>query len=174
MRRRTGIAAFVTAVAASALAATAVGPGAQASVANPGNDTHLIPGDLLVSTSYYTNDPNIVAGQTILPPGSGSAGKTAIAGGDYPYVFNNDTVDGSFRTTANPSHRRQWARPAPGTRGRTCSGFARAGCSRCERGHLYPGAVAELAQDVLEVGVDGPLGHDEARRDVPVGQAFGD
>jgi hypothetical protein len=101
MRRRTGIAAFVTAVAASALAATAaVGPGAQASVASPGHDTHLIPGDLLVSTSYYTNDPNIVAGQTILPPGSGSAGKTAIAGGDYPYVFNNDTVDGSFGVTS--------------------------------------------------------------------------
>ncbi len=103
MRRRTGIAVFVTAAGVvGALAASAVGSGAQASVATLGfgNDTRLIPGDLLVSTSHYINDPNIVAGQTILPPGAGSAGKTAIAGGDYPYVFNNDSVDGSFGVTS--------------------------------------------------------------------------
>ena len=103
MRRRTGIAVFVTAASVvGALAASAVGSGAQASVATPGfgNDTRLIPGDLLVSTSHYVNDPNIVAGQTILPPGAGSAGVTAIAGGDYPYVFNNDSVDGSFGVTS--------------------------------------------------------------------------
>ncbi|MCW2893715.1 MAG: Glycerophosphoryl diester phosphodiesterase, partial [Actinomycetia bacterium] len=40
-----------------------------------------------------------VAGKTMLPPGSGSAGKLAIADGDYPYVFNNDSVDGSFGVT---------------------------------------------------------------------------
>ena len=103
MRQRTGIAAFVTAAGvAGVLAATAVGSGAQASVARSGfgDDIRLIPGDLLVSTSYYTNDPGIVAGQTVLPPGSGSAGATAIAGGDYPYVFNNDTVDASFGVTS--------------------------------------------------------------------------
>ena len=33
----------------------------------------LVPGDLLVSESYYQNDPGIVAGSTILPPGAGSA-----------------------------------------------------------------------------------------------------
>src|SRR5579863_3018091 len=94
MRRRTRIAVIACAAGmASALAAGAVGSGAQASVITPGfgDDTHLIPGDLLVSTSHYTNDPNIVAGQTILPPGSGSAGALAVAGGDYPYVFNNDS-----------------------------------------------------------------------------------
>jgi hypothetical protein len=103
MRRRTRIAVLVTAAGmASALAAGAVGSGAQASVITPGfgDDTHLIPGDLLVSTSHYINDPNIVAGQTILPPGSGSAGALAVAGGDYPYVFNNDSVDGSFGVTS--------------------------------------------------------------------------
>ena len=103
MRRRTRIAVIACAAGmASALAAGAVGSGAQASVITPGfgDDTHLIPGDLLVSTSHYTNDPNIVAGQTILPPGSGSAGALAVAGGDYPYVFNNDTVDGSFGVTS--------------------------------------------------------------------------
>jgi hypothetical protein len=45
---------------------------------------------------------------------------------------------------------------------------------RRERGHLHPGAVAELGQDVLEVRVDGPLGHHEAGRDLPVRQALGD
>jgi hypothetical protein len=102
MRRRAGIAVFVTAAGVvGALAASAAGSGAQASVAAPGfgNDTRLIPGDLLVSTSHYVNDPNIVAGQTLLPPGS-SAGVAAIAGGDYPYVFNNDSVDGSFGVTS--------------------------------------------------------------------------
>jgi hypothetical protein len=100
MRRRTGIAVFVT--AAGMVGTLAASSGAQASVANPGfgNDTRLIPGDLLVSTSHYVNDPNIVAGQTILPPGAGAAGATAIAGGDYPFVFNNDTVDGSFGVTS--------------------------------------------------------------------------
>ncbi len=66
----------------------------------PATRARLIPGDLLVSTSYYANDPDIVAGQTVLPPGSGSAGAIAIAGGDYPYVFNNDTVDASFGVTS--------------------------------------------------------------------------
>jgi hypothetical protein len=105
MRRRTGIVAFVTAAGVvGALAAGSVGSGAQASVAQPGfgvgDDAHLIPGALLVSTSHYVNDPNIVAGQTILPPGAVAGGQTAIAGGDYPYVFNNDTIDGSFGVTS--------------------------------------------------------------------------
>jgi hypothetical protein len=102
MRPRTGFAAFVTIIgAAGALAATA-GTGAQAStVSQPGDrGARLIPGDLLVSTSYYLNDPGIVAGKTVLPPGSGSAGAVAIAGGNYPYVFNNDTVDASFGVTS--------------------------------------------------------------------------
>ena len=101
MRPRTGIAAFVT-VAGVAGALAAAGPGAQASTAgHPGDQgARLIPGDLLVSTSSYTNDPNIVAGKTVLPPGSGSAGALAIANGDYPYVFNNDTVDASFGVTS--------------------------------------------------------------------------
>jgi hypothetical protein len=98
MRPRTGIAAFVTVVGVAGALAAATGPGARAV---PGGEpgTHLIPGDLLVSTSYYINDPNIVAGTTLLPPGSSSAA-TAIANGDYPQVFNNDTVDGSFGVTS--------------------------------------------------------------------------
>ena len=63
--------------------------------------TRLIPGDLLVSTSYYRNDPGIVAGTTQLPPGcTGANCATAIANGNYPYVFNNDSVDASFGVTS--------------------------------------------------------------------------
>ena len=59
-------------------------------------------GNLLVTTSVYTTDPNIVAGTTELPPGCGASGDPcakAIAGGSYPAVFNNDAVDGSFGVT---------------------------------------------------------------------------
>jgi hypothetical protein len=109
MRPRTGVAAFATFMtAAGVLAATAAGATtAHASTTaggRPGGhgqgQTRLIPGDLLVSTSYYRNDPNIVAGTTVLPPGCTSGCATAIANGNYPYVFNNDSVDGSFGVTS--------------------------------------------------------------------------
>jgi hypothetical protein len=66
----------------------------------------LVPGNLLVATSTFVNDPNIVAGSTPLPPGCSTAAKaydpcgTAVAPGNYPYVFNNDSVDGSFGVTS--------------------------------------------------------------------------
>ncbi len=66
--------------------------------------TTLVPGNLLVATSTYQNDPNITAGSTQLPPGCGSDAYdpcgTAVANGDYPDVFNNDAVDGSFGVTS--------------------------------------------------------------------------
>ena len=122
MRPRTGIAAFVAVVGVAGALAAAAGTGAQASTADQPSDhgARLIPGDLLVSTSYYINDPNIVAGQTVLPPGSGSAGVVAVANGNYPYVFNNDTVDASFGVTSplfldeiTPSGRPQDFIPVP-------------------------------------------------------------
>jgi hypothetical protein len=104
MRPKSGIAMLVTVAGlAGVVAVTAAGPGARASTAAPGQEADhnvLIPGDLLVSTSTYVNDPAIVAGSTVLPPGSGSAGAVAIADGSYPQVFNNDTVDGSFGVTS--------------------------------------------------------------------------
>ncbi len=108
MRPRTGVAAFATFMtAAGVLAATAAGAttaAASTAAGRPGGQGHgqsrLIPGDLLVSTSYYRNDPNIVAGTTVLPPGCTSGCGTAVANGNYPYVFNNDSVDGSFGVTA--------------------------------------------------------------------------
>jgi hypothetical protein len=109
MRPRTGVAAFATFMtAAGVLAATAAGAttahaSTTAGVRPGGHDygqTRLIPGDLLVSTSYYRNDPNIVAGTTVLPPGCTSGCGIAVANGNYPYVFNNDSVDGSFGVTS--------------------------------------------------------------------------
>jgi hypothetical protein len=98
-RARVGVAAFVTVLCAAGGVAAAGGP-AGASGAGSGSRI-LFPGNLLVSESFYTNDPNIVAGQTQLPPGcTGSNCVTATAGGSYPQVFNNALVDGSFGVTS--------------------------------------------------------------------------
>src|SRR5215469_9706297 len=99
MRPRTGIAAFVTVLSAAGVLAAATAAGASAAPA-PGEGRYLNPGDLLVSESYYTNDPNIIAGTTQLPPGCTTGCQTAVANGNYPYVFNNDSVDGSFGVTS--------------------------------------------------------------------------
>ena len=101
MRPRTGIAAFLTVLsAAGVLAATTAASASTARVADRDHHHDLIPGDLLVSESYYSNDPNIVAGVTVLPPGCTTGCGIAVANGDYPYVFNNDAVDGSFGVTS--------------------------------------------------------------------------
>jgi hypothetical protein len=63
---------------------------------------------LVVSRSVYDNNPNnVVVGVTALPPNcsapSGSCTTpptTAINDGTYPFVWNNDTVDGSFGITS--------------------------------------------------------------------------
>jgi hypothetical protein len=98
-RVRAGAAALVTVMCAAGAVAATSGP-AGASAARPGSG-FLFPGNLLVSESYYTNDPDIVAGQTQLPPGcTGSNCVTATANGNYPQVFNNALVDGSFGVTS--------------------------------------------------------------------------
>jgi hypothetical protein len=66
------------------------------------------PGNLLVSRSVYDNNPNNTAvGVTAFPPNcvaaSGSCTNTpttATSDGTYPYVWNNDSVDGSFGITS--------------------------------------------------------------------------
>jgi hypothetical protein len=84
---------------AAAGAAATSGP-AHASAATT-QSGRLTPGNLLVSESFYTKAPNIVAGQTQLPPGcSGTNCVTAVANGNYPQVFNNALVDGSFGVTS--------------------------------------------------------------------------
>lgn len=74
----------------------------------PGN--LFIPGNLMVTRSLYTNGNNITPGVTNLPPGctpvttsnpSPADPCTAAAvSSAYPYVFNNDMVDGSFGITS--------------------------------------------------------------------------
>lgn len=61
------------------------------------------PGNLVVSRTVYDNLPgNIIVGQTLPPNCIESTGGcvTAVADGTYPYVFNNDPVDGSFGITS--------------------------------------------------------------------------
>ncbi len=58
-----------------------------------------------MSLSTWQQDAAITSGTTQLPPGCSTAPKapnpcaTAVAGGDYPFTFNNDQVDGSFGIT---------------------------------------------------------------------------
>lgn len=65
-----------------------------------------MPGNLLVSRSVYKGDKKTVSVGEVLPPGctgttGGCAGTSgAIADGSYPFVFNNDTYDGSFGITS--------------------------------------------------------------------------
>ena len=97
--RRATLATVLIALSATVTVASA--SGAQASAPSPG--ALLRPGNLLVATSVYQDDTNIVAGTTQLPPGCGSAAApcaTAVADGEYPYVFNNASVDGSFGVTS--------------------------------------------------------------------------
>jgi hypothetical protein len=103
MRPRTGVAAFLSVLGAAGVMAAA-GTAASASPRPaPAHHAHdaVVPGDLLVSESYYINDPNIVSGVTQLPPNcTGGNCVTAIANGNYPYVFNNVTADASFGVTS--------------------------------------------------------------------------
>ena len=72
------------------------------------NGTFFSSKNLVVSRSVYDNNPNnLVVGVTALPPNcsapSGSCTTpptTAINDGTYPYVWNNDSVDGSFGITS--------------------------------------------------------------------------
>ena len=86
-----------TAAATMALTALTAGLGASAQ-ADPGHP--LQPGNLLVSRSVYTPDPSLTAGVTELPAGCVTGCVPANAGGAYPEVWNNDSVDESFGVTS--------------------------------------------------------------------------
>jgi len=99
MRHRTGLAAFVTVLTTAGVLAAAAGTGTAALAASP-SGSKIKPGDLLVSGTIF-EQPDIVAGQTQLPPGCAAANcATAVADGGYPQVFNNGSVDGSFGVTS--------------------------------------------------------------------------
>jgi hypothetical protein len=97
-RGRAGAAAVVT-VTALCGAIVASGPSGRADGV-PGLGPGFLPGNLVVSGSFYTPDPGIVAGKTQLPPGCTTGCVTATAGGTYPQVFNNDLVDANFGVTS--------------------------------------------------------------------------
>ncbi len=85
---------------ATSIALLATAPAALADGWGRGGGEPLRPGNLLVSGSVY-RDADIQPGVTQLPPGctAGNCG-TANSDGAYPYVFNNDLVDGSFGVTS--------------------------------------------------------------------------
>jgi hypothetical protein len=67
------------------------------SLAAPARAELFLPSDLVVSRSVY-QDTGAVASLT---PGQAlPGGGTAVAGGSYPTVFQNNTVDGSFGVTS--------------------------------------------------------------------------
>jgi hypothetical protein len=89
---------LVSCLSLALLASTPLG----SSLARADDDgVHFRPGHLLLSRAVYDNNAvSITAGTTQLPPNCTSGCATAIAGGTYPQVFNNDTVDGSFGITS--------------------------------------------------------------------------
>ena len=64
----------------------------------------LLSGNLAVTRSVYVDTGSITAGTTVLPPNCSPANcptpVTAVTSSAYPYVFNNDTVDGNFGVTS--------------------------------------------------------------------------
>jgi hypothetical protein len=87
-------------VLAAALTASAAVVPAVAQAKTSGSTMKLHPNDLVVSTSQY-QQADIQPGVTQLPPGcTDSNCVTAEYDGAYPYVFNNDSIDGSFGVTS--------------------------------------------------------------------------
>jgi hypothetical protein len=64
----------------------------------------FFPFNLAVARSVYVDTGSIQAGTTVLPPNCSPANcptpVTAVTSSAYPYVFNNDTVDGNFGITS--------------------------------------------------------------------------
>jgi hypothetical protein len=100
LRRRVLSAAAMAAAAGALVPATAAAHGGRQSHDGFGpGATPLIPGNLLVSTSSYS-EADIQPGVTPLPTGCTTGCVPATADGAYPYVFNNDLIDPSFGVAA--------------------------------------------------------------------------
>src|SRR6516162_5016660 len=87
----------------SGLAVTLLLSGAAGAPPAHADDLVLQPGNLLVSRSVYDNNPNNVTVGESLPPGCESTSTPCVFAtndGSYPYVWNNNLVDGSFGVTA--------------------------------------------------------------------------
>ena len=81
----------------------AIGVSIPAAAQAPGAGMHFHAGNLVVSRSVYDNNAHNVKIGALLPPNcANTVGPCAAAkyDGTYPYVFNNDLVDGSFGITS--------------------------------------------------------------------------
>ena len=88
-------------VLALGLSAAGAGAGAEPQPPEAHGPAVFMPGNLVVARTQFTTVPGMHAGVTQLPPGcAGNNCVTANAGGDYPYVFDNASVDGSFGVTS--------------------------------------------------------------------------
>ncbi|HUA91565.1 MAG TPA: hypothetical protein VL991_03305 [Terracidiphilus sp.] len=104
--RRRMLSCFAVAALAASVAASAQGFGHGNDYDHDadGHGTVFTPGNLVVSRSVYFGNADTVKVGEILPPGCGqglcSPSTGAVADGTYPYVFNNDSYDGSFGITS--------------------------------------------------------------------------
>lgn len=90
-------------VAALAVAAVAFPLSLSAQHRDRDGGQQFYPGNLVVSRSVYDNRAsNVTVGQALPPncPSASGGCVTAVNNGTYPYVFNNDMVDGSFGITS--------------------------------------------------------------------------
>ena len=92
--------------AALTVASLAIGVAAYANDGWHHHEFRFWPGNLVVSRSVYDNKAsNVQVGEVLppnCPPASGACGAASGApyDGTYPYVWNNDTYDGSFGITS--------------------------------------------------------------------------
>jgi hypothetical protein len=93
--------------AATLLTAVSIVTLAAVQTARADDDTgfpFFLPFNLAVTRSVYVDTGSITAGTTVLPPNCSLANcptpATAVTSSAYPYVFNNDTVDGNFGITS--------------------------------------------------------------------------
>jgi hypothetical protein len=64
------------------------------------NGHHFTPNKLVVSRSLYDNNAGTVTVGEVLPPGCKSKCAAAVSNGTYPFVWDNNLVDGSFGITS--------------------------------------------------------------------------
>jgi hypothetical protein len=64
------------------------------------NGHHFTPNKLVVSRSVYDNNAATVTVGETLPPGCKSQCVAAVSNGTYPFVWDNNLVDGSFGITS--------------------------------------------------------------------------
>src|SRR5579863_629371 len=92
----------VAAISIGALAAAI--PAVAQNSRNNHNRFFFFPGNLVVSRSVYDNNPNNVQVGETLPPNcaatQGGCAGPATYDGTYPFVFNDNLVDGSFGVTS--------------------------------------------------------------------------